>query len=247
MIDLTQPLGSREAVVSGASRGAVLRAAGIPSDPFEGLYTAHIPEPPRLTEEQAPELRALIVVRAYLGALKADDLKPTQWQSYARRDRTPDITKTKVYGVLCRLADLFVEHEIPPAAWAAFRLDTLRHPYTTGQKPGEFKTPTLPHLMSAKWLGEGPRRGWFRRDYASRGWRGKVVSTTSRDTLMEIWGGLQRDLDGVAELDVETAKALFALRFPGNLLQTLIERASAEGRALQAHYNGLAAQGEWLW
>lgn len=248
--DYLTGFGSRDAVVAASGRGTVLRDA-LPSDPFEGLFTAHIPEPPHLDGSMTTERAALIVVRAYLGALKAAKMKPAQWGAYGRRDRTPDITKAKAYGVLCKLADLFLEHEIAPAAWAAFRLDCLLHAHNArlAKDGGDeaFKVPPLPVLMSATWLGEPPRRGWYRRDYASRGWRGKVVSTTSRTTLMTLWASLQQDLDRVDHLTVERARALYEQRFPDNLLATLIERASAEGRERQAHYDALAAQGEWLW
>lgn len=254
--DLGHILGSRDAVRSVSNRAAVLRAA-LPPDPFESLYTARIPEPPKLNPSTHMEARAVLVVRAYLGVLKRAKLKPAQWAAYGRRD-TPDITKSKAYPALCSLVDLFTEHEIAPAAWAAFRLDVLRHAHEAcgrgaqieidePAERGPFKAPTLPALMSAAWLKEPGRRGWFRRDYATRGWRGKVITTASRTALVDLWSALQRDLDAVPELTVEVARALFAQRFPGDLLPTLVARAESEARERQNHYDVLAARGEWLW
>lgn len=255
--DLGHILGARGSVQNVSGRAAVLRVA-LPPDPFETLFTARIPEPPKLNPSSGADTRALLVVRAYLGALKKAKLKPTQWQAYARTDRQPDITKAKAYPTLRSFVDLFTEHEIPPAAWAVFRLEVLRHAHK--KKPGDqiemhepvegsgpFKVPTLPVLMSEKWLADKQRRGWFRREFSTWGWRGKVITTSSRDILMQLWSGLQSDLDSVSDLTVEKARALYQLRFPGDLLSTLIQRAESEARERQNHYDVLAARGEWLW
>ena len=255
--DLGHILGARGSVQNVSGRAAVLRVA-LPPDPFETLFTARIPEPPKLNPSSRVDARALLVVRAYLGALKKAKLKPTQWQAYARTDRQPDITKAKAYPALCTLVDLFTEHEVPPAAWAVFRLEVLRHAHK--KRPGDqiemnepvegtgpFKVPTLPVLMSAQWLAEKGRRGWFRREFSSWGWRGKVIMTSARETLVNLWSALQRDLDAVSDLTVEKARALYELRFPGDLLSTLVQRAESEARERQNHYDVLAARGEWLW
>jgi hypothetical protein len=265
--DFSALLGDTRGLASSTARAVVLREA-LPMEPFSSLVTAHIPEPPVLALDTPLEHAALVVVRAYLGALRAAKSKPPQWGAYTRRS-PPDITKAKPYPALCSLALLFAEHKVAPAAWAAWRLEVLRFghqkqvvaeqhtealladkPRDATAKPTTgtpFKPPTLPTLMSAAWLKEAPRRGWFRKDYATKGWKGKVVSTTSRDRLMTLWDALQRDLDAERELTVEGARALLAKRFPDNLLTTLIARASVEAADRQSHYNALAAAGEWLW
>ena len=265
--DYSALLGDTRGLASSTARALVLREV-LPLDPFAPLATAYIPEPPVLTLDTPLEHAALVVVRAYLGAIKAAKLKPPQWGAYSRKS-PPDITQAKPYKALCALALLFVEYKVAPAAWAAWRLEVLRFghqkqvvaeqrtealladkPRNATTKPTTgtpFKPPTLPVLMSAAWLKESPRRGWFRKDYATKGWKGKVVSTTSRDRLMVLWDALQRDLDAVPVLTVEAARACLAQRFPDNLLTTLIERASMEATDRQSHYNALAAAGEWLW
>lgn len=266
--DLGSLLGSPDAVVSTAttlSRAAVLREV-LPRDPFEHLVIAHIPEPlvllpydptPRGVNGRhapvppAPEWQALVIVRAYLGAIKAAKLKPTMWAAYQRREGYPDITKSKAYPALCSLAATFVETQIAPASWAAFRLDVLKHAHedatAKGKTEAPFKAPSLPVLMSQAWLKEPKRRGWYRRDYANRGWSHRVVKTQAHTQLMQLWAALQADLDACAVLTPETARAALERRFPDGLLPTLIERASGEARERQAHYNALAASGEWLW
>jgi hypothetical protein len=64
--DFSALLGDTRGLASSTARAVVLRAA-LPSDPFESLITAHIPEPPLLTLETPLEHAALVVVRAYLG------------------------------------------------------------------------------------------------------------------------------------------------------------------------------------
>ncbi len=271
VFDFSALLGDTRGLASSTARALVLREV-LPLDPFASLTTAYIPEPPVLTfnpmVESEVKHAALVVVRAYLGALKAAKVKPPQWGAYSRK-APPDITAAKPYSALCSLALLFAEHKVAPAAWAAWRLEVLRFghqkqvvaeqrtealladkPRGAPTKPTTgtpFKPPTLPTLMSAAWLKESPRRGWFRKEYATKGWKGKVVSTTSRDRLMMLWDALQRDLDAVPVLTVEAARACLAQRFPDNLLTTLIERASVEATDRQSHYNALAAAGEWLW
>ena len=252
--DLGSLLGSPDAVVSTAttlSRAAVLREV-LPRDPFEHLVIAHIPEPPILTPAQHPSRQALIIVRAYLGAIKAAKLKPTMWAAYLRREMYPEITKAKAYPALCTLAGAFLEtSNVAPASWAAFRLDVLKHAHaadvTAGKTTAAFKAPSLPILMSQPWLKEPKRRGWYRRDYANRGWSHRVVKTQAHTQLMQLWAALQADLDACSVLTPETARAALERRFPDGLLPTLIERASGEARERQAHYNALAASGEWLW
>ena len=67
--ELGHVLGSRASVRSPGNHAAVLREA-LPPDPFEGLFTARIPEPQKLNASSSADTRALLVVRAYLGALK---------------------------------------------------------------------------------------------------------------------------------------------------------------------------------
>ena len=68
--DFSALLGDTRGLASSTARAVVLREV-LPLDPFASLATAYIPEPPVLALNTPLEHAALVVVRAYLGALKA--------------------------------------------------------------------------------------------------------------------------------------------------------------------------------
>lgn len=220
-----------------------LISEGLPAHPLLNMATVTIPKPPLLTKDMTPEHRALLVVRAYLGAATAAGFKFKQWSAYKVGSAKPgDITKASTYGLLCELADLFVEHEISPFAWASWRISVLLH----GKSRKDVSTPSLFGLMSKTWLAKGVRRGWFRKDTGSQ-YGGTAIEPPTVAKIRERWDRMLAEVYAVRPTTADEVREVFAAYFPGTRLAEMTTRAAQEVESLRLQYVARAVKGEWLW
>jgi hypothetical protein len=219
--------------------------ATLPANPLSHLPSVVVPRPTLIPRDAPPDRAALLVVRAYLGALGAARLTTRAWFPYRVGESVlPDITKAKGYAELCKLAAAFTAHDISPFAWAAWRLEVMQH----GKAKADFKVPTLFALMALGWLEEKGRRGWFRSTLDK--YKGGAVETSATRTLRERWDTMLSEVYAArpsGPQGVETIRAIFAEHFPGDTLSVLTDRARAQIESMQAHYARKAEEGAWLW
>ena len=211
----------------------------LPANPLHTLEAVALPTPPRLTLEQTPAQRAVLVVRAYLGSLKTIRRRTKLWWDYrCDSTHTPDITASKSYDKLKELADLFVEHELSPFAWAAWRLRVA--------PPEPKAVPGLYQVLSKTWLAKPQRRGWFRRDTADM-YRVASIEPPACERLRNKWEQMLAEVYASNPSDVAMVRAIFETHFPGEALRLMTRRAAEQTNELRAQYAQRVSNGEWLW
>lgn len=229
--------GSLAGILPSGADALVLDA--LPPNPLHDLAAVQLPTPPRLTKDQPPAHRALMVVRAYLGGLKTIRRRTKLWWDYrVESTHVPDITASKSYDKLKELADLFVEHELSPFAWAAWRLRVV---------PPEPKTvPGLYQVMSKSWLSKPQRRGWFRRDTADM-YRVGTLEPPACERLRKKWEQMLAEVYASDPSDPSMVRSVYETHFPGEALRLMARRAAEQTEELRAQYAQRVSNGEWLW
>ncbi len=236
----------------GSGSGAALRAGYeewlarasdhglVPEHPrHDGITAQRVPPPARLDPDAGMERKVSILLACYRGAVQARTGKRSG--VFLRGG----VRKSRYWGALCGSVKALQEHDIAPAAWAAWSVD-LWH------AKEDKKAPPLMWVWGAKRIED--RRGWFRRTSDDSTAVGLLWADRAK-RLVTAWDRMERLLwtewDGVTTPDV--ADAL------GSVLGVPADRAWDEWRGLHRRalrdiddatkrLKAASATGEvWLW
>lgn len=238
----------------GTGAGATLRAefdealahavnVGVmPDDPRrEGVTAQRVPPPARLDSSRSMEERVNVLLACYRGALSARMGKRSG--VFLRGS----VKKSRYWGALCGAVKALEEHDIPPAAWAAWSVDVWH-------AREDKKAPPLTWVWGAKRIVE--RRGWFRsasNDFATTTllWTdsGREVVTARDHAVKLLW----TEYSGGPLTEEAVAAALGAVMgaSPAQAMTAwhdLVRTALRDGDKAAAQLRSAPATGEvWLW
>lgn len=195
------------------------------------LEPAVVPSPPKLNSDDPDGSWCMALVRAYRGAVQS------RYKVRSGAFRQNNIATSKYAKGLVEAAKKLLEHDIPPAAWAAFSLDVWRK---YGEGKGSEKPPALQWVFAAKRIEE--RRGWYKAESSSYT-GGRVLFGKSAKELFERY---QQMRVGLLCTELPVAQVV-AQHFPDGLYDRLLRRAREEAQAERTRLKAALAQGEWLW
>lgn len=208
------------------------------------LAPAYIPSPPLIGPLSARE-KVKLLVRTYSEAVRALYKTPVFVNPPAKlvfdvlsgsKVKMPDYS-TPWSVPLLQAADALVEHEIPPAAWAAFSIDAWREYAPDGQ--GE-RPPRLKWVWSAKRIEE--RFEWFLSEenvYMGR----RAVFGPKHRALLDRYHEMTSEIARTRGNEREIAGQYF----PGETYRRMLDAALAEVQETQQRLDADAKEGVWLW
>jgi len=234
--------GRAPAELPGLPWEAILRVAGrgvVP--PFPGqevVAPAVVPDPPRLRPGLSERAAAMVLVRAYRGAIES---------RYGRGGTyrlPPELKMVEAnLPLLTSAAALLAAEEIAPAAWAAWSVDIWRD-YVASRSKNE-NPPRLPFVFGAKRLEDPQVRGWFGKEGAALG--GRVIFTPEHRALVLRWQRMRFDVMRRGAITPEELSAVASRWWPPGAYDAAVRRAretaSREERALRDRVE----RGEFLW
>jgi len=199
------------------------------------LAPVMIPNPPLLDPADIPGRKAYLLQRWFEGAVEARTKKRC-WSF--RSERAGHITQSKHFGLLVKAAEVFIAHDIAPAAWCAFSMDVWLEHENKGAMP-------IPWAFSPKRIEE--RRGWFRSvssDYSG----GRVLHSDAGRELMQRQARLDRALrtlpgDATDEQISACVSGVLTIEHQARLIASVQEAAKLMNDDLA---NKVYA-GEWVW
>lgn len=211
-------------------------------------FAPSVPSPPKLDPDDPIERQVFLLAEWYRGAVHA---------KYGVRPflgRGPLTPTSKHWKTLARIAPLFVEHDIAPAAWVAVSLGLyeeharkLIEEKASAKKGRKKKRVSFPALG---WVYSMSRMTASRWQYRQHGgdFQGSTVQYTPACRALMV--GLQRLRDLVdfeRPQTAEHARRLVDQAFPDEGHDELLARAKAESRAAQADILHGVACGRWMW
>jgi hypothetical protein len=189
-----------------------------------------IPHPPKLTPEMPDLERATLMLRAYMGAVKARTGKhPWVFGRHPFRD----LASSKHYRTLLAGASALMAMDVAPAAWAVFSVDVWLR-YETSKKPPPPKWMFLPSRIEE-------RHGWFEGD-CGNALGGRVVFGEKAQVLVKRYTAAREQV----MLTGDVARAV-ARWFPGDSYSQMVSEVQKEALEVQAHINWRVERGDWLW
>lgn len=209
---------------------------GVPRYPgIDVVAPAQVPDPPLLDPESPSLDHVTILAAAYRGAVESR----FGGRCYVLRG---DLRGTKHWAAFVGAAEALIEHNIPPAAWAAFSCDVWKKFSARGPRPTRGKGwPPVAWVFSAKRIEE--RRGWFRAeesDYSG----GRAIFGPKHKDLMYRFARLDWVLGDPRVRDVGAVVEQF---FPGNLYEELVNAARAEAADYRERFKRQIREGRFLW
>lgn len=235
-------LGPPPSSLAGLPVEALLRVAGrgvVP--PFPGqevVAPAAVPDPPRLRPGLTERAAAVVLARAYRGAVES---------RYGRRaaSRLPPEARM-VDGnlpALAAAARLLEAAEVAPAAWAAWSVDVWRDYVAKGTRENP---PRLPWVFGAKRL-EDPRvLGWFAREGGAAA-GGRVIFTPEHRALVLRWQRMRAEVLRTGAITPAELAAVALRWWPPGAFAAAVSRArdaaSREERGLRERVE----RGEFVW
>lgn len=204
---------------------------GVPGPVAVLTRCATVPSPPLLDPSADEHSHAVLLARWYVGA--AESRFKGKCYLFARHP----VERSKHYALLKRAAQVFIERNIPPAAWCAFSCDVWRE-YGGNKKP-----PLVSWVFSPKRIEN--RRGWFRAesgDYTG----GLVVMTPAARDLLDLQHRMRLT---IARENPSPDRLARIVRhyFPGDRFAELVSQVDEEARAVAADFDRRMKEGRWLW
>lgn len=195
-----------------------------------------VPGPPLLDARLGPQRRRSTLARWFKAALVS------RFGAKAKGAGSGFARSPKIVKLLDEAADAFIEHEIAPAAWAAWCCDVSMRLFqadTTKPKP-----PTIFWVYSKRWIAE--RVEWFEHEADTIG--GRMIATPAHDQLTRVWYAMDRELRLERAITREAQDKIIAKHFPEDTYRDLVEQAHSQTAKMQDAINSLARSGDkWLW
>lgn len=204
---------------------------GIPAYPGASLIgLAVVPNPPVLEVEMSDLERAHKLADAYRGAIQA------RFGQVAWALKRGPLQGSKFYKNLVESAQTLLDHEIAPAAWAAWSCDVWKQ-YGDKKKP-----PPVPWVFSAKRIHE--RRGWFAAEEETY-MGGRVVYGPKQTALATQYLRMRAAIDSAGAH--QHPEPVVARYFPDGAYEAALAAARAEVKAKQTELQRAKDSGTFLW
>jgi hypothetical protein len=206
--------------------------AGVPRFPGNSVVgSLAYPDAPMLDPTAKPAELAAALARAFRGVVEA---------RYGGRCwvlAKGDITGAKPYKALVAFATLLIDHEIPPAAWCAHRIDKWRA--TEAAKSG--RQPTLNYVFSPKAISDELR--WqYRQEYGDSKLGGRVIFTKAHLDLLRRYQRMHNDITSGTPREVAVDA-----HFPDGLYDVLVDRARMEIVEERNRLESMIKRGVFVW
>lgn len=224
--------------LSGSGADVPRPTPGLPGlPPFPGASSvppAVIPNPPLIDPKASDKDLAMTLIRAYRGAVDS------RYGGRCMVHASGDITRSKNFKALVDAGKALIDHEIPPAAWAAFSVDTWRK---YSHEALAKKPPPVTWAMNAKRIND--RRGWFRAE-SDNYTGGRVIYGNAHQDLIKRYDLMRREARA-ALADGRPVSEVVERHFPDGMFQRLVDQARREAVENQQRLRHLVQRGEWLW
>lgn len=221
--------------------------------PYPGadvVKPAEVPGPPTIKPGISNERKFWAIAKTWQYAIEA---------LYGVRDRTfaplfnfrlpngrLDISRSKFYKKIIALADKLIEHEVPPAAWFAFRCDQWRdineqnfdHSKAHRPPPAAWAFRHEPVDGNIQWF-------WYKSsDYGG----GRLRFGNEARELVRDYQAMQRELRKLPEdVSEEQVKEVVLEFFPPGQFNRRVRKAQQEHRAMQVDLNCFVLRGDFAW
>ncbi len=210
-------------------------APGLP--PYPGVSViecARIPDPPKLREEDGPEVWAVLLATLFKNAVeKRYGVREFQFRNEAT------IRRSKHFNKLQLFAEKLFAHDIPPGAWVAFRVDEWKA-NTKERRSGAPETPTVGYVFSMRAVTD--MRWRFREAMGDGDIGGRALYGKSHRELLRRYTKMH------AAINAGMRKAEARERaFPGDLWDVLLDAARAESAELRRNLSMQVKRGDFLW
>ncbi len=209
----------------------------IPAYPgFDVVEPVIIPKPPCIGAKVPEADRVPLLVEAYREAAVA---------IYKRRIWVPDVVPdSKLWANLVQAAELFVDEEVSPLAWAAWSIQRVWMEYAKkGPRGGKPKPAPLSWVFQPARLEK--RVGWFGREMGDFG-GGRVLMGDAHRQLITWWQGAVSAIRRSGARD-DAARAIWEQWFPDGAYERGLERARMEAERERDRLKKAMAEGKFLW
>ena len=196
------------------------------------IANCQIPNPPLLNPDDSPERHAQLLANWYTDAVE----KITKQRCFTFHKTSA--VKSKFLPLLLRAASDFIEHEIEPAAWIGYMIDSWV------EEHGKDVAPPITFVLGTKNIG-ARKAGFFRCaiDYSG----GRQIYVPPARELMELQEGMRNTFRRENPAMGAETEALVARFFPGNYFEELCERAKKEAAEKRLEIRTAAFNGRWVW
>jgi hypothetical protein len=220
---------------------------GTPPPPWTLVGLAAVPNPPDLDPEMKPTERTNFLASAFNGAVasrfpgygdafRSGSIRANGVLLSAPVRAARTLHKSKDYALLVEAAQFMLDHEIAPAAWAAWSCDMWKVHHTT-KKP-----PPVAWVFGTKRLAE--RRGWFEAEERSY-MGGSVKYGRVQEKLIRRYLTMRFEIHNACAWD--DPAPFVAKWFPDDLFERMVAAAKAEVARAQEKLRAAADRGEFLW
>lgn len=213
-----------------------------PPFPHDGIVRAYVSLPeaplvPTSLDDRGRTEWALGALRSYLNA------KYPGHRAYLPRGR---LERWGALGALQSFVAAVTAHEVPPAAWWAWRAAWWA---SNAGKAKPKAPPPVKVLLDAAAVAE--HRGFFKRQLADGELHdviphGRRIDTPLRAELRKRWVEMDRDI--LLNCRTPEQEAATVMRhFPGDIYWQMVDSARLEAQEQQARLRGEVSAGSWVW
>lgn len=221
------------------------------------VNVAAVPPPPFLNPSVNINDNIKYVANTYMKAIDAFYLRRTLIKcscfvgviSQINKARKSEKAQQKLermnhYKLLKKATELFIEHEISPASWIAFSIESyIEYDDQVGRDAPPYPSQILYPKRFDKSI-----RGWIRREGLSMYKGGKLIYSPYHKELVQRWNAMDRSLRLLGE--GATAASVYDIIdefFPGDLYHDLISKCNKHAKETQDILKQSVERGEWLW
>lgn len=205
---------------------------GAPPLPWMLVGVATVPNPPNLEPDMRPTERAVRLADAYRGAVESR----FSAQALGHAFRRGAISNSKHFELLLEAAQFMIDHELAPAAWAAWSCDIWKI-HNTPLKP-----PPVAWVFGTKRLAE--RRGWFEAEEQSY-LGGTVKYGPVQTALLKRYMSLRFAIHDAGAWD--DPGPLVARYFPEDSYDRAVKAAQQEVKQTRERLREAADTGTFMW